>query len=154
MGSMRSTITLICVFLSTAYQWRRGYWVSHNTGNGPRVPLNPKMKICSMLVLLDLVRVSSSRRLRQRNPLCASCLEIDGLDGISHPCFFPDRLVSGEIGARLCYLWGMSFSFHGEVRGGEWHGRRDLRTSNGGSSLCGDEELAWCNCTLPLCVFW
>jgi hypothetical protein len=36
------------------------------------------------------------------------------------------------------------FLLHSEVRGGEWHGSRDLRTSNGGSSLCTNEKLAWC----------
>jgi hypothetical protein len=44
---------------------------------------------------------------------------------------------------KLCWLlisWGM-FSFHGAS--GEWHGSWGLRTSNGGSSLGGDEELAW-----------
>ena len=35
-----------------------------------------------------------------------------------------------------------AFSFHGA--GGECHVSRDLRTSNGGSNLSGDEELAWC----------
>jgi hypothetical protein len=35
-------------------------------------------------------------------------------------------------------------SFHGEVRGGECHESRDQWTSNGGSSLCDDEEFAWC----------
>ena len=35
-----------------------------------------------------------------------------------------------------------AFLFYGA--GGECHGRRDLRTSNGGLSLCGDEELARC----------
>ena len=35
-----------------------------------------------------------------------------------------------------------AFSFHGAE--GECHGRRDLRTSNGGLSLCDDEELARC----------
>jgi hypothetical protein len=34
------------------------------------------------------------------------------------------------------------FSLHGA--GGECHGRRDLRSSNGGLFLCGDEELARC----------
>ena len=38
----------------------------------------------------------------------------------------------------------MFFSFHGEVKGKECHGSRDLRTSNGGSKLCGDDELSWC----------
>jgi hypothetical protein len=38
----------------------------------------------------------------------------------------------------------MNFSFQGEVGGGDWHESRYLRTSNGGSILCGDEELAWC----------
>jgi hypothetical protein len=39
---------------------------------------------------------------------------------------------------KLCYLlpsWDTSLTFHGEIRGEEYHGSRDLRTSNGGSSL-------------------
>jgi hypothetical protein len=46
--------------------------------------------------------------------------------------------------SKLCWLlisWDM-FSFHGA--GGECHVSRDLRTSNGGLNLSGDEELAWC----------
>jgi hypothetical protein len=38
-------------------------------------------------------------------------------------------------------IMGHAFSFHGVNK--EYHGSRDLRTSNGGSSLCGDEELSW-----------
>jgi hypothetical protein len=47
---------------------------------------------------------------------------------------------------KLCYMlpsWDMSLTINDEVRGEECHGSRDLRTSNGGSSLCGDEEFAW-----------
>jgi hypothetical protein len=33
---------------------------------------------------------------------------------------------------------------HGEVGWGECHGSRVFRASNGGSSLCGGEELSWC----------
>jgi hypothetical protein len=36
----------------------------------------------------------------------------------------------------------MFLMFHGEARGGEFHERRDLRTSNGGSNLHGDDEFA------------
>jgi hypothetical protein len=42
---------------------------------------------------------------------------------------------------RRTYLW-----FHGEVSCGEWHGCRGLRTSNGGSSTGGDEELTFVIC--------
>jgi hypothetical protein len=38
----------------------------------------------------------------------------------------------------------MSFPLHGEVKGGEWHVNRDMKTSNGGMNQCSDEELAWC----------
>jgi hypothetical protein len=37
---------------------------------------------------------------------------------------------------------GHAFSSHGAD--GECHGSRDLEPSNGGSSFCGDEKLAWC----------
>jgi hypothetical protein len=48
--------------------------------------------------------------------------------------------------AKLYWLllpsWGtLSHSMVKSV-GGKYHGSRDLRTSNGGSSLCGDEKLA------------
>jgi hypothetical protein len=46
--------------------------------------------------------------------------------------------------SKLCWLlisWS-TFSFH-DV-GGKWHGSRDLWSNNGGSSLGGEEELAWC----------
>jgi acyl-CoA thioesterase len=47
---------------------------------------------------------------------------------------------------KLWYLlpsWDTSFWFHGEVRGDEWHERRVLRTSAGGSRICVNGKLAW-----------
>jgi hypothetical protein len=69
------------------------------------------------------------------------------LDVFFDPCFFSDHLVSGDSGAKLCYMLSscnMSFPLHGEVKGGEWHVNRDMKTSNGGMNQCSDEELAWC----------
>jgi hypothetical protein len=68
-----------------------------------------------------------------------------GCDSIMRTRVFSDRLLSGQSGVELCYQlpsWDMSCTFHGEVRGGECHESRDLRTSNGGSSLCIDAEFA------------
>jgi hypothetical protein len=39
------------------------------------------------------------------------------------------------------YARDMSFEFHGEIRGDEWHGSQDLRTSNDSSSTDEDEGL-------------
>jgi hypothetical protein len=47
---------------------------------------------------------------------------------------------------KLCCLlpsWDTALMFHGEIRCEKCHGSRDLRTSNGGSSLYGDEEFPW-----------
>jgi hypothetical protein len=64
--------------------------------------------------------------------------------GRAYPCLFSDHLISeGACFEALLAvnIMGYAFSFHGA--GGECHGSQDLSTSNGGSSLCGDEELAW-----------
>jgi hypothetical protein len=42
---------------------------------------------------------------------------------------------------KVGFSYAHTFSFYGV--GGECHENRDLRTSNGGSNLYGDEELAW-----------
>jgi hypothetical protein len=59
------------------------------------------------------------------------------------PVFFSEHLVSkGAFEALLVInIMGLAFFLHGD--GGECHGSQNLRTSNGGSSLCGNEELAW-----------
>jgi hypothetical protein len=52
----------------------------------------------------------------------------------------------GRSVAMLHYLlpsWDMFFEFHGKVRGGECHSGGGVRSSNGGSSLRGDEEFSW-----------
>jgi hypothetical protein len=57
---------------------------------------------------------------------------------------FSDRLILAGSDTKLCYLlpsWDMSF--HGEVRGGEYHESQDQWISKGGLSLSGDEEFAW-----------
>jgi hypothetical protein len=62
----------------------------------------------------------------------------------THPYFF-GRLALGESFPKLRYvlpLWDMSFEFYGEVRGGECHIGKGVRTSNRGSSLHGDEEFS------------
>jgi hypothetical protein len=60
-----------------------------NKGGGPRIPICEKMKICRLFILRDLVVVSCSERLRQRNPLGVLCLEFVG-SGIRSgaPMFF------------------------------------------------------------------
>jgi hypothetical protein len=65
-------------------------------------------------------------------------MEISGLDGIRScgPMFFSNHWVS-EVMLRssiVCYHY-RTFMFHGDVRGEEYHGNRDMRTSNGDSSL-------------------
>jgi hypothetical protein len=64
-----------------------------------------------------------------------------------HTRFFSNHLVS-EGALRSCRLLisCSTFSFHGAS--GECHGARDLGTSDGGSSLCGEEELALLICDL------
>jgi hypothetical protein len=56
--------------------------------------------------------------------------------------FFPDHL---EGAARLEALLSVAIRghalIHGEVRDGECHGRRELKTSNGGLSLCSEKDL-------------
>jgi hypothetical protein len=75
------------------------------------------MKIYWMLVLLNMVGVSSFGRLCRRIPLGDLCLEIAGSDGFDHD--FPDYLVLGGAARsfaicghhRTCLFW-----FHGDVR--------------------------------------
>jgi hypothetical protein len=41
-----------------------------------------------------------------------------GFDHV-HPCFFPNRLLSGGSGVKLCYMlpsFDISFSFHGKSK--------------------------------------
>jgi hypothetical protein len=55
-------------------------------------------------------------------------------------------LASGGCVEKLRYLltsWNMYFESHGEVGSRQCHSRGGVRTSNGGSSLRGDEEFAW-----------
>jgi hypothetical protein len=59
-----------------------GLLVCSNNGGGPRVPFRAKVKICWMLVPINLAKVLCYKRLRRRTPLGASCLEIAGSDGI------------------------------------------------------------------------
>jgi hypothetical protein len=63
-----------------------------------------------------------------------------------HLCFFRSFGFRREWREALLSIsiMDMSFLFYGEVRGGEWHGRQDLRTSVFGSRLCNDGQLAWC----------
>jgi hypothetical protein len=67
-----------------------------NKGGGPRVSSRAKMKIVWMPILIDLAEVSCSKRLRQRDPLGASCLVIADSEGIRScaPLFFYGYLVS------------------------------------------------------------
>jgi hypothetical protein len=63
--------------------------------------------------------------------------------GHAHPCFIWPFGFRGSA-SKFCQLlipWNM-FSLHGAS--GECHGRRDLRSSNHGLCLRGDEELARC----------
>ena len=73
-----------------------------------------------------------------------SCLEIAGsvVFDRAQPCFFLIVWFQSERFETLLAVNFMehAFSFHGASR--ECHGRRDLGASNGGLSLCGDEELA------------
>ena len=64
--------------------------------------------------------------------------------GRTHPCFYLTVWFQRERFEALLAVNTMehAFSFHGA--GGECHGSQDLGTSIGDSSLCGDEELAWC----------
>jgi hypothetical protein len=105
--------------------------------------ISRQTNIWLMPAFIDLAEVLSSRRLRWRTPLGASCLEFAGTDGIQScapTCFFCPFGIRGSV-EKLCFLLpscDTSFMFHGEVRDGEWHGCQVLRTSNDDSSLCGD----------------
>ena len=60
----------------------------------------------------------------------------------AYPCFYLTVWFQRERFEALLAVNIMehAFSFHGAGR--ECHGRQDLKSSNGGLSLCGDEELA------------
>jgi hypothetical protein len=94
-----------------------------------------------MPVPIDMVAMSCSRRIRRRTPLGDICLEI------AKSCVFLSVWFQRERFETLLAvnIMGHAFSSHGAD--GEWHGSRELGTSNGGSSLCGDEELPWCSVT-------
>jgi hypothetical protein len=77
----------------------------------------------------------------------ASCLEFTGSDKIRScaPVFFL-RLFGfrGRV-TKLCWLlssWGMFSHSMVKLAGKKCHGRRDLGTSNGDLTLCGNDELA------------
>jgi hypothetical protein len=71
-----------------------------------------------------------------------ACLDRVGF-GRAHPCFSLTVWFQREHFEALLAvnIMGHALSFHGA--GGEYHGSRDLSTSNGDSSLSGDKELAW-----------
>jgi hypothetical protein len=107
-----------------------------NKGVGPRVSSHAKMRICWIPVSMDMEGVSCSGRIRRRTLLGASCLEIDGSDGIRSgaPVFLSDRLVPKGS------LWSSAGCYHYVRRfivpwwsqsSGKCHGCRVLGTSNG-----------------------
>jgi hypothetical protein len=97
-----------------------------------------------MLAIIDSAEVACSERLRQRSMGCfmPGVCRI-GWDSVmhTHVLLWPFGFRGSVL--KLCWLlisWSM-FSFHDADE--EWHGSRDLRSSNGSSSLDGREELAW-----------
>jgi hypothetical protein len=55
--------------------------------------------------------------------------------GRAYPCFSDHLVQEGAVQSSVIYCHHET-TFHGEVRGRQYHGIRDKRTSNGGSSLC------------------
>jgi hypothetical protein len=105
------------------------------------------MKIYWMHVPIDMVGVSCFGVFRRCTLLGASCLEFTGSDKIRScvPVFFL-RLFDfrGRV-TKLCWLLSSCGMFsHSMVKlaGEKCHERRDLGTSNGDLTLCGNDELA------------
>jgi hypothetical protein len=96
-----------------------------------------------MHALIDLARVSSFRRLRHRTPLGTSGLEIAKSDGIwsSTPIFFLTVLFQRERDEAL-FIMGLILRFMVKSEEEKDMEAGFLRTSDGGSSICGVEELA------------
>jgi hypothetical protein len=94
-----------------------------------------------MPVSIDLVGVSCSGRLHRRTLLGTSCLEIARSDEIwsGAPVFLSDCLI------KLSWLLpSYDTTSHSMVKSASEECPRVFETSNGGSSLCGKEELASC----------
>jgi hypothetical protein len=100
-----------------------------------------------MLVPIDLDRVSCSGRLHRWTPRGASCLEIAISDGIRlcAPIFFIWPFGFRGSVVKFCWLLlscGTISRLMVKSVSKECHGSRDMRTGNGGSSLCVVAELA------------
>jgi hypothetical protein len=65
--------------------------------------------------------------------------------GYALTCFICDSLVSeGALRSSTgCYHHVVRSRSVVKLVGGECHGSRDMRTGNGGLSLCGKVEMAW-----------
>jgi hypothetical protein len=126
---------------------RRFMLVCWNNGGGPRVPLVPRRIFAWCLPSLIWpecqVPEDSTGELHWAHHAWR-LLDWVGFD-CAHSCFFWPFGFIGSVVKLCCPLpsWDTSFTVYSEVRGREWHISQDLRTSNGGSCLCEDEELAW-----------